>query len=279
MEQIRTMPNSDSTFHPDQIDEPILLCGTPRSGSWMLAWALAASLDAAQPIEAFNDSMASEVQHTAMERGLFEYTSGLRAEVPSGKRLLAKVHFDDLRKFILRSNGVQWMSHDDLLFKAASAIRTFGPTTKVVHLMRRDTLRQGVSLWRARLTGEWELYVDAAQSRTSFDPPIALALQDRQTVFAICDDLLGQDEFWRSVLCEMPHVFVMHYECLLSDWSRSILGLQKWLDLPDVAVVPFTVQQSDSWSDTVVEALREPWKQRYVARQHTRSARPLESHQ
>ncbi len=143
-----------------------LICCVQRTGSWLLAHALADTGWAGTPSDYFDD--AEREQRTQdwelPTEDLATYVRAVQdhATTPNGvlgSKMMWNA-FDQLRSSFQSENG------DDA---GLEFIRTAFPNTQFVWLRREDKIRQGVSWWRAVATDEWALTPDQEPMRPELE--------------------------------------------------------------------------------------------------------------
>lgn len=143
-----------------------LICCVQRTGSWLLAHALADTGWAGRPSDFFDEA---ERERRTQEwelpnEDLATYVRAVQdhATTPNGV-LASKMMwntFDGLRSSLRPEDG------DDV---GLEFIRSAFPNTQFVWLRREDKIRQGVSWWRAVVTDEWALTVDQKPTRPELE--------------------------------------------------------------------------------------------------------------
>jgi trehalose 2-sulfotransferase len=137
--------------------EPVrsyVICCVQRTGSWLLAHTLADTGFAGRPSDYFDE--AERENHTREwglpTRDLTAYTAAVRdkATTPNGvlgSKLMWN-NFDSLRSSLRPPAGTD---------AGLEFMRTTFPDPQFVWLRRADKVRQGISWWRAAVTGQWGL--------------------------------------------------------------------------------------------------------------------------
>jgi LPS sulfotransferase NodH len=130
-------------------------------------------------------------------------------------------------------------------------LRNVFPGLRVVHLVRRDKVRQAISLWRAATSGTWHIadHAGTEAGRPDYD------LDALQSYFieVVCEDWMWMDHFARTG----SDVLTVAYEDYLVDplatierickhigaWPRR--GRSQWADRPRI--------MRDEWTDQIAE--------------------------
>lgn len=226
--------------------DPILVCGTPRSGSWMLCWALWESGVTTKPTECLNPDQLDRADLNVVRSNPNRYFQALSPT--TGKRLLAKIHFDDVEGVA----ALAGRGPDRAVELCRQLLLGLPETAHLVLLTRKNKLRQALSLWRARETGEWE--------RFSSDPDIGGRWPEAQptptAIWGLARTLFQQEMAWRRVLEDIPlDVYHLTYEEVVVDWCE-VHRLWDWLGLDSAPPrAPITARQSDDHSDTLLSQI------------------------
>ena len=264
-----------------------LICATPRSGSTLLCEALAATGVAGRPAEYFE-----AMYGTGLPRRPTDYFEGLRTLPAAGfladnlpaeggearEALAAAATYRDYLGWVLEAgttpNGVfgaklMWGHVDhfvsylrDLREHAGTPVpRMFAqvfPALRYVRVLRRDRLRQSVSLWKALQTATWR----AQRERSGVDEPPAS--QEPQFSFDAIDYLqrqIGvQEVAWTQYFEENGiEPLTIAYEDLTAAYEETLHATLAFLGVPEAehsAPELPTSRQSDSTSDEWVERYR-----------------------
>lgn len=136
-----------------------VICCVQRSGSWLLAHTLADTGCAGRPSDYFGDE---EQEPNTREWGLptgdqAAYVRAVRgrATTPNGvlgSKLMWNV-FDSLRSSLRPPAGTD---------PGLAFMRTTFPDPQFVWLRRQDKVRQGISWWRADVTGRRQRFMSSA---------------------------------------------------------------------------------------------------------------------
>lgn len=134
-----------------------VICCVQRTGSWLLAHTLADTGYAGRPSDYFDGAeRENRTRKWGLPSGdLAVYTQAVRdkATTPNGV-LGSKMMWNDFDR--LRSSARPPSGADAGL----EFMRATFPDARYIWLRRQDKVRQGISWWRADLTGQWTLRPD-----------------------------------------------------------------------------------------------------------------------
>lgn len=227
-----------------------VICCVQRTGSWLLAHALADTGYAGRPSDYFDE--AERESHTRdwnlPSPDLARYVQAVRekATTPNGV-LGSKMMWNDFDR--LRSS-VRAPSGQDA---GLQFMRSTFPSAQYVWLRREDKVRQGISWWRAGATGQWALRPgqDAGQ-------PAAADLERIVTLVRLaqqCED--GWRQWFASTGIQPCEVV---YEDLARDrltTANKVLGFLRLPLLEAGSLPPVRYRkQADSLTDHYVDLVR-----------------------
>jgi trehalose 2-sulfotransferase len=232
--------------------EPVrsyVICCVQRTGSWLLAHTLADTGYAGRPSDYFGDA---EREDHAREWGvpagdLAAYVGAVwdQATTPDGvlgSKLMWN-DFDWLRSSLRPPAG----SDAGLAF-----MRMAFPDAQFVWLRRQDKVRQGISWWRAAVTGQWGLRPGQQAGR----PPPDVEQMVQLVRFAEqCED--GWRQWFAATGIQPCEVL---YEDLATDRLTVVNAVLEFLRLPhldagDLPPVRYR-QQADSLTDRYEHVVR-----------------------
>jgi LPS sulfotransferase NodH len=242
-----------------------LICANQRSGSNLLCRALSDTGVAGHPTEYFlcgpPDAFAPgwkfwEEGPLAQEHGISDrrrYLDLVRrlGSTPNGV-FGAKLMANNL---IWVEAKLRELEEFQTLSRAAMFHELF-PDLRVIHLIRRDLVRQAVSWARAALDGVW-VVSDSEPARPTGEP-----LYDFSFISNLEGLLRQGEEDWRALYLELgavPHEVV--YEDLVDTdhYEASVQGVLRHLDLDDTVPIrpPRTHRQADVINGEWVERYRQ----------------------
>lgn len=258
-----------------------LICATPRSGSTLLCEALINTGLAGRPEEYFES-----LKETGRPRRPLEYFAGVEnteliallggsegpppaysADTDYGEYLArtieqattpngvfgAKVMWGYLDDFMSNLRTISQYSH----LPVAQLFATIFPNLHYITVIRRDKVRQAVSLWKAIQTQAWKLDEDEHPGEQSHHQPLTFS-------FAAIEHLKRQLEVneaaWQQFFTQ-NHItpFTVIYEDFVLAYEETALQILRYLDIaiPDRPL--FSVRRMKQQAD----ALSEQWIQRY----------------
>jgi LPS sulfotransferase NodH len=130
------------------------------------------------------------------------------------------------------------------------------PSLKYVHIIRRDRVRQAVSLVRAMQTDLW-----TSQQQDIRAPKAALHF-DPGAIQAMLNDLAEAEAGWAS-LFESAGIrpYVVTYEELAQAYNETAVGILKYLEIPLPAEITFGARKLKKQGDDLNEQWAEQFKE------------------
>jgi len=226
-----------------------VICCVQRTGSWLLAHTLADTGYAGRPSDYFDDE--EQDNHTrgwGLPTGdLASYVLAMwdHATTPNGvlgSKLMWN-DFDSLRSSLRPPAGTD---------AGLEFMRTAFPDPQFVWLRRQDKVRQGISWWRAAVTGQWALRPgqEAGQPAPDVEEMVQLARFAQR-----CEE--GWRQWFASTGIQPCQVL---YEDLARDRLAAANAVLEFLRLPqldagDLPPIRYR-QQADSLTETYVHLVR-----------------------
>jgi trehalose 2-sulfotransferase len=226
-----------------------VICCVQRTGSWLLAHTLADTGYAGRPSDYFGDE---EREPNEREWGLpaddlTAYVRAVRdkATTPNGvlgSKMMWNV-FDSLRSSLRPPAGTD---------AGLAFMRMAFPDPQLVWLRRADKVRQGISWWRAAVTGQWGLRPGQEAEQP---PPDVEQMVQLVRLAEKCED------GWRQWFASTGvHPFEVVYEDLSRDRLAVANAVLEFLRLPrldagDLPPVRYR-KQADSLTDRYVDLAR-----------------------
>lgn len=204
---------------PPPPSRSLLLCVTPRTGSYLLCEGLINTGVAGRPTEYFATSYWA---YWAERWGTHDYPAYLErvrqaGTTPNGV-FACKAHPYQLRNFVRQVLG----RGNATAVECAAAVRVWFPKPRYVWLRRRDRLRQAISYARGLQTDVW-WDTDEAPAPLHGTPKLdalqfdAGLITDALERIAESDGML--EEFFRDAAIEP---LVMYYEDLVADYAAQV---------------------------------------------------------
>jgi LPS sulfotransferase NodH len=232
--------------------EPVrsyVICCVQRAGSWLLAHTLTDTGYAGRPSDYFDDA---EQENHIREWGLptgdrTAYVCAMREKATTPNGVLGSKlmwnDFDSLRSSVRPPAGTD---------AGLEFMRTTFPDPQFVWLRREDKVRQGISWWRAAVTGQWGLR--PGQEAEQPAPDVEHMVQLVQ--FAqLCED--GWRQWFVSVGIQPCEVV---YEDLARDRLAAANRVLEFLRLPqlDADTLPPVRyrRQADGLTERYVDLVR-----------------------
>ena len=192
--------------HPTQPERSYFLCGTPRSGTWLLSGLLASSGVAGRPHEWF----LPEVETRCREEWNVDTPAGylqrvlLAGTTPNGV-LGVKLMWGYLGSLLARlgrqdvpaaptspahaySGRLVARAHEPVRTSALPQITRHFPNPQFVWIQRQDVTAQAVSWAKALQTQRWQHWGD----------PVQAPVYNREQVAALLDNIAAGEAGWRG---------------------------------------------------------------------------------
>ena len=235
-----------------------LVCSTPRSGSNLLCEALKSCKLAGRPHQYFwapkiekwaeKYDLSPETDFAAYTRGIVE-----RSATSNGVFGL-KSMWDFLLAFEQRLRATpEYANFPGPLHELLADVF---PNLKYVHIVRRDKIRQAVSLVRALQSDLWtsqQKDARATKAELRFDP---------DAIRAMLRDLDEAEAGWASLFRAagvQPHLVT--YEDLVEAYEETAIGVLKYLDIPLPEKITFGERKLKKQGDE----LNERWAEEFRA--------------
>ena len=211
------------------------VCGTPRSGSWLLCGLLASTGVAGRPHEWFYED-TEDTNRRAWGVSLFsDYLRAVHdaGTTPNGV-FASKLMWEQMEELVVRLRQLGEAPTD------RSLIERHFPSTRFVRLWREDVAAQAVSWAKAIQTGRWHHW-DASDSS-------AIPIYNREQIEALAHEVADSNSRWRAWFAANDiRPLVVRFEDLVADGvavTREVLG---YLGLASerIAVAERTVKTGD----------------------------------
>jgi LPS sulfotransferase NodH len=211
------------------------ICGTPRSGSWLLCGLLASTGVAGRPHEWFwQDTEEANCRAWGVS-GFSDYLARVQdaGTTPSG----------------VFGSKLMWGYLEDLLARLGelgdadshkSLIESHFPHPRFVWISREDVAAQAVSWAKAIQTGRWHHW--------NADNPSAVLVYDREQIEALACEVVDSNARWRAWFAANEiQPLAVRFEDLVADKIALTCEVLEYLGLaPEcVAVAERTIKTSD----------------------------------
>jgi len=247
-------------------DRSYLVCANQRSGSTLLCRALSDTGLAGHPDEYFLDGPpgAFPPDWGMWEDGLYATQHGGVANrreyldlvyrigtTPNGL-FGAKLMFNNVEWFVRRLDELDEFAG----LSRAQMFQAVFPQLRVVHLVRRDVVRQAVSWMRASQDGVWVVSDDEPASPTG-EPEY-----DASFIAGLVGLLEAGERGWHELYGELgvePYEVVYEDLVTADGYETAIRGVLRHLGVDDSVAIPpqRTTRQAD--------ALNDEWAERFLA--------------
>lgn len=232
--------------HPIPPDTSYLVCGTPRSGSWLLCGLLASTGVAGRPHEWFWSETEEANRRAWSVEGFADYLARVRdaGTTPNGV-FGSKLMWGYLTDFLARLKQLGEASSD------RSLIARHFPAPRFVWVRRDDIVAQAVSWAKAVQTGRWHHW----DGRGSASAPA----YDRAQIDELVREAAGHDAGWRAWFAANEiEPFVIRFEDLVADSVSTTRAVLDFLGVAagEVPVAELTVKSSDGVNDEWIARYR-----------------------
>jgi len=225
------------------IRKSIFLCSTFRSGTSHFAFLLEDNGVPNLRVERFNvmEQQRIALQPSAARFALFEAAIRRGTNGDTFATKLAWGHW----AWAVSSLGMDW--------NELPRLSSIFPDPLFMFVKRLDIFAQGISLWRAKKTGQWEVFAEGGRARTDV-PEYDLAailpgLREQLLANALWEEFFQRGGFDAESF---------EYESLVRDPHASVVRALNFLKLPlpaHVRVRPRIRKQADAASDNLRERL------------------------
>jgi len=158
--------------------------------------------------------------------------------------------------FIFLDNARKLLQPVDQVYEDAELVDIFFPSTKFIHLERRNKLKQAISFSKALQDGIWREYEGEDQKYKQYVTP---ALYDREHIEACFDLSIANDQYWRYFL-RRNHLSFLHvyYEDMTDHYKEEMSKIHQYLGIKEMEItIPPLRKQAT--------ALSEKWEKQFIA--------------
>jgi LPS sulfotransferase NodH len=223
-----------------------VICSVPRSGSTLLARALADMgvgapdefLNVTRPVDGHGLVEREGLPHCRSDDDLRAYCDGLRARYTVGGMFGLKTHYPQLAAYPYVLNNLE----------------TLFPDLRFIAITRRDTLRQAVSFVRAWQTIQW----------TSTLPAQNEPWYDKTAIDRFLGDVAAQARSWEAFF-QARSIWPLRivYEDFAKSYRRTLTAVLGYLGVAERPIPPAPLERQ-------ADALTEAWVRRYRAESPSR---------
>jgi LPS sulfotransferase NodH len=261
-----------------------LICATPRSGSTLLCEALTNTGLAGKPKEYFE-----ALKESGLPRRPAEYFTGIdNAEISQllgehgqfDGEPLARVDYGEYARYLEQvieegttPNGVfgakvMWGYLDDFVWhlhtipqyrglETPELLATIFPNLHYIVMLRRDKVRQAVSLWKAIQTQAWK---EEDESLPKDKHPSWKLMFHFDAIEHLKQQLEGHEAQWQRYFVEIGvQPFTVVYEDLVNAYEQTAIDILHYLKVPLLEHPVFGERRMKQQAD----ALSEQWVQQY----------------
>ncbi len=231
----------------------VFICTLPRTGSSLLAADMRSTNALGTPREFFNRPRYERLTNKwDVPRGdLDAYIAKLHAKTASPNGVLAV-------KLMVRHLDI--LTTEGMLPPEPGRLRNltkhFGDVV-VVKLLRKDKLRQAISLTKAQQTGKWGVLKEQTA-----DP-----FYDRDALIANLVRIVEDEAMWERELeaSELTPSITIDYEDIPAARDELLLEIAGLLELPDAAAIVANRDREDIKLQKQSDALTEEWYDRFIS--------------
>ncbi|MEJ1969029.1 MAG: Stf0 family sulfotransferase [Rhizomicrobium sp.] len=240
----------------------LVLCAHPRSGSTLLAEAIAAAGSLGRPLEYFQAGHRPLFEARWKPSGIRDYIAILHRwrTAPTGtfavklfwRGVVATAReLDPAAPIAADIPGVPLT--DGEYRRLFAALGEALPDPVFVYMKRRDVVRQAVSIYRATQSGIWQARAHADAAALP-QPPY-----DFERILAYLGRIHASNAHWEA--CLRANGLACHpilYEDLVQDYEGALRGLFDALGQPDTPIAGRRLRKlADRYSDALVERFLE----------------------
>jgi LPS sulfotransferase NodH len=204
------------------------ICGTPRTGSWLLTEALRGTGIAGNPDEYFAHQKRIGCRHVSSERSnaFDEFLRRIRRAATTSNGVLGiKLHLDQFEHLMCALLLHRQQVRPERVNAILNAVF---PGLRFVWVIRRDKVRQALSWWRALRDDAWFQYSDVPGM-----PERALHL-DFEAVHRLHRTLIAQENLWAGYFDALNIApVVVEYESLADSYAATVKGVMQALGIAD----------------------------------------------
>lgn len=238
-------------LHSEPVVSSYIVASTPRTGSSLLCSLLEKSGYAGRPIEYFNPGRFSDLSTRWAADGIEQYAARLVTTATPNGVFGTKLHWHEVGPLLAQARTVPaWLDLTD-----RELIETLFPNVRYIWIRRRDKLRQAISWWLARNTGQWDR---RPGGRTlHFEGPLDLDAVNKRI-----EQGLVEEENWANFFASTGvEPLVLYYEDLLRHTHDVVNAVLIFLGVHPGRSVPVARPAMERQAGPFTEA----WVVQYLA--------------
>jgi LPS sulfotransferase NodH len=231
----------------------IFICTLPRTGSSLLSADMRSTVALGEPREYFNINRMARLREkwSLPVDDLDAYIAALKKRTVSPNGVVGvKLMVAQLRR--LKGEG-HFGDHPAPL---RALVERFGSDVMIVKLLRRDKLRQAISLVKARQTGKWGVLRDGEGEPTYESEDIDRAILD----LAIWEALWQREIEASGFDLDLD----LAYEDIVVRRDETLLDIARWVGLDDPEGVVGDRDREDVKLQRQSNDVTEEWIDRYI---------------
>lgn len=230
-----------------------LICATPRSGSGLLCEALGNSGLAGRPAAYFSGVGARRWFPGWEDAAFADYVEEVIARTTSPNGVFGvKVMWPHFMEFIQKVHQLPQFKR--LSLSTPELLSTRIPNLHYIFIIRRDKVRQAVSLYRALQTGKWQW----TQNKPAPRPPQAAFNFD--LMHSLYINTVANEAAWQKYFVQYGiRPFQVVYEEFVESYEETTKALLHYLKIP----VPPKFQQDERHLKKMADELNDAWCQAY----------------
>ena len=240
-----------------------LICATPRCGGYLLFEALESTGLAGKPGEYFWEDSAWAERWGATDYTDFLNEVKMRSTTPNGV-FGTKLMWGYFQRFVNKVLQTPPFKGRELVPHAV--LTELFPNLVYIWIMRRDKVRQAVSLWKGLQTGIWWKRVGDPTPTLEEEPTY-----DFEAIDYLVQEFVFHEAAWQTYFTQYGITpFTVIYEDFAPAYEETAFKVMDWLGVAYPEDLSFGVRSLQKQADDVSEA----WVQKYhTDKQHREHAK------
>ncbi len=236
-----------------------IICSIERTGSYLLSDALRRTGIAGQPQEFFHPSYMAKLPKEAGEGDYAAYFKQIMVEGTTPNAVFgAKIHWSHMRDLLHRLRNLPAYSDKPL----SDLLPGLFPNLRYIQITRRDTLRQAVSLLKARQTDVW--WEMDAWVRHNRRAPTQVPTFDAVALDRIIYQIEAHEAAWAGYFKECGvQPFEVVYEELVHSHAQYEEIIRQVLHYLDISI-PHSLTIPETRYKKQADDSSEEWVKRYL---------------